>query len=431
MQGHELFDPWAEHPVVNKHICFGGGGGGSFNQQTPNIPDYSQYITAMSNIGNQGQGWSNDLYNWAQQQGVDLNSLASTVSTNAGNAGAGQQQTSDQLMQQWQGLSSPLYAAQQADTMNMISDLPGYQEEQAGKAGADAAAAVDQQKAAAMRAMAARGVAPNAAASGALDTEAGTQRAMAVTSAAETARTAARNEARTATSNTLQSEATIPNVGATEGALATQNRTQQLAAPVQAAATGAGLYQPAMGMYSSSYPYMAQWGSTMGQSFNEGLANYSAALQGYKTNEESGAYSPLSTIGALGAGIAGSYLGGPAGGMIGSKLGSMLGSAAGGSTSGAGSGFTFAQGGAIDTVPPTASPSGGRRTDDVHAALSVGEFVMPKRTVDWYGDKFFHKLIEKADKDQGKPPQPVGPENGPSAAIMTQPPMFRSEGART
>ena len=27
MTTHELFDPFAEHPVVNKHICFGSGGG--------------------------------------------------------------------------------------------------------------------------------------------------------------------------------------------------------------------------------------------------------------------------------------------------------------------------------------------------------------------------------------------------------------------
>lgn len=291
MQGHELFDPWAPHPVVNKNICFGGGGS-SFSQQTPNIPDYSQYITAMSNIGNQGQQWSGDLMNWAKQKGVDLSSLASTVSTNAGNAASGQQQSSDELMQQWRNLSSPLYAAQQADTMNMIGDLPRYQEEQAGKAGADAAAAVDAQKSAATRSLAAQGIAPNAAATGALDTAAGTQRALAVTASSEMARTAARNEARAATTGTLTSEGAIPNVAGTEGALATQNRTQQTGAPNQAAATTAGIMQPAMGMYSASYPYMAQWGSTMGQSFNEGLANYSAALQGYKANEELGSLQP-------------------------------------------------------------------------------------------------------------------------------------------
>jgi hypothetical protein len=433
MQGHELFDPWAEHPVVNKNICFGGGGGGSsFTAQTPTVPDYTQYISAMTNIGNQGQGWSKDLYNWAQSQGLDLSKIASAVSTNAGNAAVGQQQTSDQLMQQWGGLSQPLYAAQQADAMRMIGNLPQTEDEYAGKYGADAAMAVDQQKASAIRSMEARGLAPNAAATGALDTSAGTQRALATTAAAEAGRAAARTEARTVTGQALTQEQAIPNVAATEGALATQNRTQQTTAPNQAAATSAGLYQPAMGMYSASYPYMAQWGQTMGQSFNENLGNYSGQLQGFNANlqaqKQSGDNNWLSAIGGIAGGVAGSYLG-PMGSAMGSKLGSSLGSAAG-NTSGVGSGFTFAHGGAIDTVPPTASPSGGRRTDDVHAALSVGEFVMPKRTVDWYGDKFFHNLINKADKDQGRSPEPVGPEAGPNAAIMTQPPMFRSEGAR-
>jgi hypothetical protein len=217
-------------------------------------------------------------------------------------------------------------------------------------------------------------------------------------------------------------------VAGTEGALATQNRTQQASVPMQAASTSAGIYQPAMGMYSASYPYMAQWGQTMGQSFNEGLGNYSAQLQAFDANQKAaqnaGNNNWLAGLGGIAGGIAGSYLG-PMGTALGSKLGGMAGSAAGGS------GTQFAKGGAIDTVPPTASPSGGRRTDDVHAALSVGEFVMPKRTVDWYGDKFFHNLIAKSDKEQGRPPEPVGAEPGPSAAIMTQPPMFRSEGART
>lgn len=434
MQGHELFDPWADHSVVNKNICFGGGGGGSsFTAQTPTVPDYTQYISAMSNIGNQGQGWSKDLYNWAQSQGLDLNKIASVVSTNAGNAATGQQQTSDELMQDWRTMSKPLYQAQQADAMRMIGNLPQTEDEYAGKYGADAAMAIDQQKAAATRAMAARGLAPNAAATGALDTEAGTQRALATTAASEQGRMAARTEARGVTSTALGAEQGIANIGATTGALATQNRTQQAAVPMQAASTSAGLYQPAMGMYSAAYPYMAQWGQTMGQSFNENLGNYNAQLQAFGANQQaqqqSGNNNWLSAIGGIGGGIAGSYLG-PMGAAMGSKLGSSLGSAAGGAA-GTGSGWTFAHGGAIDTVPPTASPSGGRRTDDVHAALSVGEFVMPKRTVDWYGDKFFHNLINKADKDQGRSPEPVGPEAGPNAAIMTQPPMFRSEGART
>src|SRR5882672_6044508 len=138
MQGHEMFDPWAPHPVVNKNVCFGGGGGGgSFTTSVPEIPDYSNYIKAMTEAGNQGLGWSRDLYNWAQGQGIDLQKLASTVSTNAGVAATGQQQTSDELMQQWRGLSQPLYEAQQRDALRMVGNLPQTEEEYAGKFGAD------------------------------------------------------------------------------------------------------------------------------------------------------------------------------------------------------------------------------------------------------------------------------------------------------
>lgn len=443
MRGHELFDPWAPHPVVNKHICFGGGGGGEYNTPVPSVPDYSKFIQQMTNMGGYGEGWAKDLYNWAQSTGVNLSSIANTVSAAAGKAADTGQAWHDNLMQQWSDLSSPLYKAQQADAMRMYGDLPGYEESQAGKYGADAAMAVDQSKAAAVRSMEARGLAPNAAATGALDTQAGTQRALATTAAAEQGRYAARTEARTAGSTALSQEATIPNVGATEGALATQNRQQQTTAPTQAATASAGLYNPSLGYYQSAYPYYAAWGSTMGQSFNENLGSFNAGLQQQKLNAESGAYSPLSTIGGLALGVAGSYLGGPIGGAIGSAAGKALTSIGGSSGGGGYTGGPFGstggtsifgglkQGGAIDAVPPSASPSNGRRADDVHAALSVGEFVIPKRTVDYLGDKFFVNLINKTDKEQGLGQQPIGPESGSNEAIMTQPPMFRSEGART
>jgi hypothetical protein len=91
-------------------------------------------------------------------------------------------------------------------------------------------------------------------------------------------------------------------------------------------------------------------------------------------------------------------------------------------------------GGAINTggapgamVPPGASPSGGANQDDVNAALEPGEFVMPKRAANWYGEKFLQNLVQKADKErvehtvahpqmkrlppvqQGQPPRFVSP----------------------
>jgi hypothetical protein len=47
-------------------------------------------------------------------------------------------------------------------------------------------------------------------------------------------------------------------------------------------------------------------------------------------------------------------------------------------------------------VPRTASPSGGRNIDDVHANLNAGEFVMPKDVTEWKGLEHMHKIIADA-----------------------------------
>jgi hypothetical protein len=73
-------------------------------------------------------------------------------------------------------------------------------------------------------------------------------------------------------------------------------------------------------------------------------------------------------------------------------------------------------------VPVEASPSGGAIEDDVDAQmpdggpakLNAGEFIMPKRTVQWLGEKGLQAIIAKADKEMGLPPQPKAePETGP------------------
>lgn len=66
---------------------------------------------------------------------------------------------------------------------------------------------------------------------------------------------------------------------------------------------------------------------------------------------------------------------------------------------------SFAQGGEVDPssttggyVPTGASPTAGQQTDDVPARLNAGEFVMPRDATEWYGQKFFHDLINKSRK---------------------------------
>ena len=61
-------------------------------------------------------------------------------------------------------------------------------------------------------------------------------------------------------------------------------------------------------------------------------------------------------------------------------------------------------------IPMKASPSHGRVTDDVPAKinqtgeparLNAGEFVIPRHTVAWKGEEYFHKLIEQSKKARG------------------------------
>jgi hypothetical protein len=53
-------------------------------------------------------------------------------------------------------------------------------------------------------------------------------------------------------------------------------------------------------------------------------------------------------------------------------------------------------------VPAAASPTAGRATDDVPAALTVGEFVVPKDVVAWQGEKKMHDMIIKSREERSE-----------------------------
>lgn len=433
-------------PIATKHLCQGGGGGGG---GVPNPPDYSNYIAAMSAIGNRGQGWATDLYNWAQQQGVNLQQIGAAVGSAAGAAAGKEQGRADTMMDNWSTDYDPLYKAQRDDATRMYANLPQTEESYAGKFGADVGTAIDQQLAAEQRKQQSLGISPGVA-STALDTQARIGRAAATTAAAEQGRMQARTEARNVTGQAIQTGQFIPGVAGQQAGLATANRGQSASVPATMASTSAGLYSPSLGYYSASLPYLKTWGDTMSNSYNQQLA---ASKE--RSEQDDGGF--MSTILPLAGGIAGSFFG-----PMGSAVGSSIGKAAGTAITGAKSGGKipanggrriprFAKGGAIDLSPPSSpdgawggddghyvdpsmSPSGGAQTDDVHAMVNAGEFVIPERTVDWYGEKFFQNLIAKADNEAQQ--QTVAePEEHPMdgqqmQALDTMPPQFRSEGAR-
>lgn len=85
----------------------------------------------------------------------------------------------------------------------------------------------------------------------------------------------------------------------------------------------------------------------------------------------------------------------------------------------------FAEGGAADesmtpggAIPVHASPSRGQAVDDVPAQLTVGEFVFPKDVMQWKGEEWAQKEIQKARqaKEQAvaKPEMGVAPQQAPT-----------------
>lgn len=81
-------------------------------------------------------------------------------------------------------------------------------------------------------------------------------------------------------------------------------------------------------------------------------------------------------------------------------------------------------------VTPEMSPSGGQQTDDVHALLNEGEFVIPKEVTSWYGEKYFQNLIQKAYKEkQAAQANPEAATPQQTEAVAMSAPTFESMGA--
>jgi len=441
---HFLDDPWADHPVRNrKTICYGGGG----DDGPPQAPDYSQYITAMSNIANQGQTWAREMMAEAKTRGVDLIDTAKRISGKSEAAGDTQQASAEEGRDYWKGLSRPLYDKQQQEALRMNQDLPQFEEHEAGRGGANAAIAIDQQMAALQRKMMGDNtLASSGIAKQALGTQAAIGRSQATTAAAENQRLAARLEARKALADSLKSEEFLANEASDQAKLAQANRGAATDAVNKSAVAASSLYAPAHAMYGTSADVQKEWGNATAKGYDQTLA-------AYKEDEGGGSEAGdiMGLVGGIGGTVAGAYFGGPAGAMAGGSLGSSLGKSAGNAVAAQGGKIPpmgrrvprrYAQGGAIDTslpgagnlVTPEMSPSGGEEVDDVPAVVSEGEFVIPERTVDWFGEQYFQKLIMKSDKEREQQtvaaPDIVPDDDSQGPAVDTSAPQFRSEGAR-
>jgi hypothetical protein len=435
---HQLFDPWAPHPVVNKNICFGGGGGsaekGYQTSVAPDVPDYGEYIKAMTSVGNELTGYGRDLYKWAQDSGVKISGIADKVSARAGALADEAGKTYTEMMAKWKSTYGPLYDAQAADAQRMIGNLPQTEEQYAGKQQADVAQAFDASKDANQRKLQSYGLKAPGSGAQALDNLSANQRGLAQVAAGEQGRLAARTEARTVAANAIQSGLALPGVANQASATELSAGNQEIGAPESAIATTTGAFAPFLASYNAAQPWMKTWGDTMATQYNQRLGAYSAMnadkAQAASANTSSGANAG-SGIGSLAGGLLGSVAGSVVPG-VGTALGGMLGSAVGGA---AGKAASAAEGGTIppangdNFVDPSASPSQGAITDDVPARLNAGEFVLPKDVVAWIGEEKLQKFIQKARGDREKNTV-AEPEMASAGAIDMQAPTFRSEGAQ-
>ena len=283
----------------------------------------------------------------------------------------------------------------------LVADAKGYTDERnalrgdvaAGKAAADVSNQFAAARTAAQDRLESYGIDPSQVRGQAIDLGARTQEAAARAGQANQTRDQT-VRAEEATGRALQSEALnigrgYPGQVAQSYGLAFQQG--QGAAGIGGQQIGAGLQTTSTGFNTMGTG--AQWQGLGNQSL-AGAANttnmgYQNVLDRFKANNSasSGWGSALGLIGGIGLKAA------------------MTPATAGGSLLGS---WFSAEGGQIPEgepgmhVPEEASPSRGSAIDDVPARVTPGEFIVPKDTVQWLGEKHFQKLIQKSREEKAQ-----------------------------
>jgi hypothetical protein len=297
----------------------------------------------------------------------------------------------------------------------MTYDSPQQEQLQAGAAQAAVAQQFDAQRVSAAQNLESFGIDPSSTRYAALDTGVRTAQAAASAAAGNTAIQQTQATARGLQANAINVGRGLPsdvnagentsinagNSAANVGLATTASGANTMGTAVQYGGLGLGASNGATGALGAGNSAIGTWGNTVNAGYNNQLGAYNA-----RQNASSG-------IGSI-LGTAASFIPGLADGGAVPDSGDSLPQQAVPTPNSAPS-----QGGA---VPVSASPSGGRQTDDVHAKLNAGEFVVPRDALQWKGEEFFQKLIQKTRQDRrdNAPAQPR------AVAVPTGHPAFSS-----
>jgi hypothetical protein len=405
-------------------------------------PNYGDYIGATSNAANELMAHGRSLWDWAGTTGTKISDLADLVSGRAGAMADEAAGRGTDMFARWNEMYGPIYQQQAKRTSDFMRDMPATMESWGGKYGADAVSAIDAGKAAQLRKLQGEGLSRPGVGQGAIDLAQSNQRALAKVAGTEQGRMAAMGYGDTLVNATLGQGLAFPQIGAGQQATAMSARNQQIGAPISAAAARVGMEQPGTANFQAATPYLGGWKSAMDSSYQNALAAQQAEQQ-----SSSGSF--FSTALPMIAGMGASMLAPGVGTLAAGGLSMLAPTMMGAGTSALGLGRRAVEGGPVSmmklggaptpmagrTVPPGMSPSGGAAVDDVAAtvdgnpqnmaAINTGEFIIPRRAAEWYGEKFLQNLVAKADKERQE--QTVAaPQAGPPAggALNTQPPMM-------
>lgn len=294
----------------------------------------------------------------------------------------------------------------------LVSEAAGYTDERnalrgdtaAGRAAADVSNQFAAARTAAQDRLESYGIDPSQVRGQAIDLGARTQEAAARAGAANTTRDQT-VRAEEATGRALRSEALnigrgYPGQIATDYALAFQQG--QGAAGIGGQAIGAGLNTTASGFNTMGTGL--QWTGAGNQT--AGVANQMAGLGAQFSGQ--GLQGLAGAANTMNMGYQNILDRTRVNNSASSGWGSALGLIGGIGLKAAYPGLRYAEGGPVPQgepgvhVPEEASPSRGSAIDDVPARVTPGEFIVPKETVQWLGEKHFQKLIQKSREEKSQ-----------------------------
>lgn len=357
--------------------------GGKNNAPPP--PDYSKIAAASEKAAEYSFALGKEQLAWAKEQYGKDSALISKVV----DAAIARQNDNDAAAladrQRYERIYQPLEDQAVKDAQDYSS--PERQEQEAGKAAATVAQQFDAQRQAAAQNLEAYGVDPTSTRYAALDMGSRVQQAAAQAGAANQARTQTDAMGRALRSEAINVGRGYPGQVAGTYATALQSGNQAVNSALSGTASGASTMGTGTQWQGLGQSALGTWGNTLNMGYQNQLAQYQA-------NQQSS-----------------------------SGLGTLAGSLLGAAGNAGGFAALFEDGGAVPAtsggnVPAAASPTRGAAIDDVDAKLNVGEFVVPKDAVSWYGERHFQQLIDKSRKERqtapAKPEYAIAPPSQPT-----------------